>query len=81
MQDFASFFEIFPGGGPPEPPPPLEGHRRTRLIVLSRDLQRVGRRGLTTLSDLLSLREIAQGRGEWEDLCKDVCKSNRCVYD
>ena len=58
------------------------GRPRTTLpIVLSRDLQRVGRRGLKTLSDLLSLREIAQGRGEWKDLCKDVCKSNSGVYD
>ncbi|XP_065193166.1 uncharacterized protein LOC135824361 [Sycon ciliatum] len=55
--------------------------RMTLLIVLSRDLQRVGRRGLKTLSDLLFLREIAQGRGEWKDLCKDVCKSNSGVYD
>ena len=32
MQDFASFFENFHGAGPPQPPP-IEGHRRTRLIV------------------------------------------------
>ena len=33
MQDFASFFEMFPGGSAPEPH--LEGHRRTSLHVLS----------------------------------------------
>ena len=58
------------------------GRPRTTLpIVLSRDRQRVGRRGLKTLSDLLSLREIVQGRGEWKDLCKNVYKSNGGVYD
>ena len=32
MQDFASFFEIFPGEGPPEPT--LEGHRHTRRLCI-----------------------------------------------
>ena len=33
MQDFASFFENFPGGGG-GPGTPLEGHQRTRLVCV-----------------------------------------------